>query len=61
MVSYAKDEDFWGEEDGEDEDFLYPLGDFPPATLLDWALLGDEGNIVSIEDTPQKVNVEGSF
>jgi hypothetical protein len=45
----------------KDEDFPYPLGDFPPATLLDWALLGDEGNIVSIEDTPQKVNVEGSF
>ena len=31
------------------------MGDFPPATLLDWALLGDEANVDSIKDTPQKV------
>jgi hypothetical protein len=40
---------------GEDEDFPYPFGDFPPAIFLVWALLGDEGNIDSIEDIPQKV------
>jgi hypothetical protein len=28
---------------------------FPPATLLDWALFGDEGIKVLIEDTPRKV------
>jgi hypothetical protein len=41
--------------DGEDEDFPYPFGDFPPAIFLVWALLGHEGNIDSIEDTPRKV------
>jgi hypothetical protein len=40
---------------GEDENFPYPLGDFPPATLLDWALLEDEGNVDAIEDIPWKV------
>jgi hypothetical protein len=27
--------------DGEDGECSYPLGDFPPATLLNWALFGD--------------------
>jgi len=39
--------------DEEDGEFLYPLGDFPPATLLDWALFGDE----EIEDL---IEVKGS-
>jgi hypothetical protein len=40
MVSDGEDGDLWSEEDGE---FLYPLGGFSPATMLDWALFGDEG------------------
>jgi hypothetical protein len=51
VVSDGEDGDFWDEEDGE---FLYPLGDFPPATLLDWALFGDERIKDLIEDTPRK-------
>jgi hypothetical protein len=47
VVSDGEDGDFW-DEDGE---FPYHLGDFSLATLLDWALVGDEG----IEDTLQKV------
>jgi hypothetical protein len=52
VVSDGEVRDFWDEEDGE---FLHPLGDFPPATLLDWALSGDEGIKDLIQDTPRKV------
>jgi hypothetical protein len=48
--------DFWGEEDGE---FPYPLGDFPPTTLLDWALFGDEGIEDLIKVSPRKVKGGG--
>lgn len=41
--------------DEEDGEFLCPLGDFPPATLLDWALFGDEEIEDLIEDIARRV------
>jgi hypothetical protein len=52
MVVSDGDGHFWGKEDGE---FPYHLDDFPPDTLLEWALFGDEGIKDLIEDTPRKV------
>ena len=48
--SGEEDGDFWG---GEDGDFPCPLSDFPPATRLDWTLMGDpcKGIDVSLEVT----------
>jgi hypothetical protein len=50
LVDSGEDGDFWG---GEDGDFPYPLNDFPPATRLDWTLMGDpcKGIDVSLEVT----------
>jgi hypothetical protein len=47
------DRDFWGR---EHNDFPYSLGDFPPASRLDWAFMGDpcEGIDVSLDVTPQR-------
>jgi hypothetical protein len=47
-VSDAEDGVF---SDEGNKEFPYSLGDFPPTTLLDCALFGDEG----IENTPRKV------
>lgn len=49
----GEDEDLWG---GEEGDFPCSLGDFPHATCLDWALMGDpcKGIDVTLEVTPRK-------
>jgi hypothetical protein len=52
----------WGG-DGEDKDFPYPLGDFPPTTHLDWDSMGEpiEGLDVTLEATPRNVKGRREF
>ena len=47
--------------DWVDGEFPYPLGDFFPTTMLDWALFGDKGIKDVIEDTSWRVRVVGSL